>query len=773
MAEQTEDGSRYHGFTLRSVCWGYRDLFERVIEGLFERGLIGSGREEVTHTFFGLLRQADQNCYDHVLRRFLGAINPRTEWLLDLPAVFADVTELGRDYAAQSPHLGVTYFELLGEGKLGHTPRAVRHALSLARRLRAVDTELSLAFLKGYGTLQERLEEPEIDVYVEAGLTAFSRNREAGLAFFEGTLQSCEATIQALTRESRLQDAVPVLEGLLRALAGRAVEVQDLGSLDSDELIERGCHCVCLYRWLYLPTRLRLFPRRSLNRGWYTLATVLSAAALARRGFPLVHGHPDYPSLLELVGADALRVNAFLLTEWWRILAAARREWPGIEGLFRRAWRAEPVAASPVSEGEVLLGRLLDGGPAACPEAVARLALAAESAENLFQTAALLDDRSVQNLRHAHPDLARTLLRPVSFLPDFLFRATLSEPPADSFVFDLRQAAAKKTRNEDGENADANPQNPPEPGAGKAEDEEDPGQTIQAAYVYDEWNRDTQDYLRGHCLVHEQPVRAEVPADLPADIDGEARRVSRAFERIRPERAHRQKYLDDGDDINADRLVDFLVRRHEDSSPKVDFYEKPRIVRRDLAVLILLDASGSTAELAGSGEAIIALERRAAIILGQGLHTLGDRFAVCGFHSSGHRNCSFLVYKDFDDAWNRAAAGRVLLAAPACSTRIGPALRHAGWRMGRVPARQRLVLLITDGRPMDTGYDPNTHYAQQDVRMACQENAALGIHTFAISTEQNSLADMSAMFPRQRFVILTDMRRLPKVLPAVYTRLTL
>ena len=215
------------------------------------------------------------------------------------------------------------------------------------------------------------------------------------------------------------------------------------------------------------------------------------------------------------------------------------------------------------------------------------------------------------------------------------------------------------------------------------------------------------------------------------------------------------------------------MRRCHDPSPRIDFYEKPRIVRRDLAVLILLDASGSTGESSDEKETIIEVECRAAALLGHGLHTLGDRFAVCGFNSNGHEQCHFFVYKDFQDAWNSESLARIMGITPANSTRIGPALRHAGWRLEKVGARQRLILVVTDGRPMDTGYDPNSGYAQQDIRAACEENERKDIHTFAISTEENSLADMERMFPRRRFAILPDIHSLPRILPMLYARLTL
>ena len=66
---------------------------------------------------------------------------------------------------------------------------------------------------------------------------------------------------------------------------------------------------------------------------------------------------------------------------------------------------------------------------------------------------------------------------------------------------------------------------------------------------------------------------------------------------------------------------------------------------------------------------------------------------------------------------------------------------------------------------MDAEYDPHTRYAQYDIRKACEENASLSISTFAVSTQENSRADMEIMFPGRRFVILQDIGHLPRILP--------
>ena len=256
------------------------------------------------------------------------------------------------------------------------------------------------------------------------------------------------------------------------------------------------------------------------------------------------------------------------------------------------------------------------------------------------------------------------------------------------------------------------------------------------------------------------------------DARREADEVRKLFERMRPRVPNKEAHLEDGDVINADHLLTYLVERRIQAMPRVDFYERVRVNRRDLAVLILLDVSGSTGESHRS-EKVIDLEKRAALAVGHGIAALGDAFAICGFSGAGRENCAYIIYKAFDDTWDRDAQRRVWSARPMSSTRIGPALRHSGHLLSRRGERQRLIMLVTDGKPMDAGYDPQTRYAQHDVRMACIENERQAVNTIGISTDANTVADMEVMFPHRRFIILPDMSRLPALLPQLYAKLVM
>jgi len=764
---------RYQGFSLQSVCWGYREIFAREIDGLFRDGLLGSGRRAVTDTFFDMLKTAGLGMSDHVLKEFVCALNAKTLWLLELPAVFSDVTEMGHRFADAKPYYGIGYFKTLGAGGFGRTPEEVRTLMTHLRRLSQVDWDLAFAFLQGYEHLVERLRPEEIRLYVAQGLKIHGNRASTGCGFMRCELKSSETVILSLTRESRLEEMRMPLSRLLKALVGYEVEVSDLGKLDSDELLERGSNMVCMYRWLYLPVCVRYFDRAAQNRDWYVLMGVVAAGMLAQNSWPRIHGAPGYERCTDLVGTERGRVNLFQILEYVRVLRTLVRRWPGAARLVDWAIRTEFALRPAQSVADALLRdawQSAGDGPAASVRAVA------DASVNVFDTAANLSEQGASQILEACGGLADGPLRAFGFLPDFLYPGTVSEPPPGSMIADLKEAA--QSRRETGESyADGKRQREQRHGgAGEIDEQQEGDRTkdgMDAGYVYDEWDHNEGDYHRHWCIVHEHgsEERAAAGAGLPEGVLEEAQRIRRIFERFRPDLVRREKYLADGDVINVDGLVRYLVQRRIEPQPRVDFYEKPRVNRRDLAVLLLLDVSGSTGAETGK-EKVVEIEKRAALILAQGLASLGDRFAICGFSGNGRKNCEYYVFKDFVERWGAPGIARVLAAHPLSSTRIGPALRHAGYRLGLLEAKQRLIILITDGQPMDAEYDPKTRYAQYDVRMACEENRKREIHTFCISTEENSRADMEIMFPARRFVILNDMSQLPRVLPSLYLRMT-
>lgn len=766
---QADSPKHYQGFSLRQVTWGYRDTFAKTIESLFKDGSLGPDRQAVTARFFDLLKRSDQYGFGHVQHQFLAALTPQNRWIMNLPGIFSDLVDLGGSLAERKLFYGTRFFETLAKGGLGHSPQDVQTCLTLTRRLTKTDDDLAIAFLSGYETLSARLSPHELERYIDVGLKIYQANHNAGCSFLRGELKTSESYILAITQECRLADIANHLSAMIKALSGDDCEVVDLGHVDSDDLFDRGSQLLTVSGHLYLPVRIRRFDCAWRNRQWYLLCAIVSAAMFLNDAFPRIHGHPQYRTCDSLTGHDRLHLNLFQIVEFVRVLRDAGRRWPGVRRLIDFAVQTE-LADAPETDKPIRL--FADAMNEACQSPLlSEFRTMADNCVNCIDTADRIKGSLAAKLLAHYPSLRIHSLQPMSFLPDFRFPMDFEKPPSDQMIADLKHAARER---QSGENT-STPERMTEgsvDGKGAPKTENGDGISMQAAYVYDEWDVHQNDYRPAWCQVHQQTVEPADAVTPEAKWMDSVRKVSAVFERLKPDVARREKHLEDGDSINTDLLVEHVVNRRHDPSPPVRFYEQPIINHRDLAVLILLDVSGSTGGQLDTQTKVLDIEKQASVILGQGLSVLGDRFAICGFSSRGREQCEYLIFKDFEADWNNDRIGQIMAASPRHSTRMGPAIRHAGYLLSRQPHRQRLIILVTDGKPMDQDYDATTRYAQHDVRMACEEIARQDIHTFAISTEENTVADMEIMFPHRRFAILPNMRRLPDILPRLYIRMT-
>ena len=783
-------------FSLSSVGWGYRDIFTKTIERLFAEGYLGPEREEITRQIFSLLKCSEENLYDHVLKEFLDSLTGESAWIFDLPAIFGEIIRTGSTFSQAKMFYGIEFYRILKDGGFGDSPERVQFLLSWIKKLAKIDIELAFSFLKGYQMLLSRMQLSEIVRYIEKGIDTFRDSTRNGLRFMEGKLAVSEEAIVDLTRETRLEDVSESMERLVKMLTGRNIPLEphsDGGNLES-----KSSSFICLHRWIFLPERIRRFSHQNENKKRYVLIIVVASALYRCMSFPNLHGQAGFSTIGDLpgIGPGFANRNILAIAEYARAVTYIVRQWPGATQLIQKAVEDELYPPSGTAGPEALLYTLLtavlsvhDDG---CEKSARRLAtLAGESVDILQNWNNLTIDSGslLSDLIRKYPGLSERALPAVSFLPDFFYPvetgeagSSMSDQSVESTDTMAGDAAVGDTAIGDAALGDTEAaelllrQCGDETQPQGDEVDEDDLQRPHPLFCYDEWSSDEWSsdeggYLRKHCSLYEEKPDSEDSWQMPAVSFEQVDQVRRVFEALRPAASNKVKKLSDGDVINYDLLAQYLIDSRVDPAPKIDFYERFIIDRRDLSVTVLLDISGSTDEET-EGQKILDIEKHAALILGQGLTSLGDRFSVCGFSSNGRMNCGYCVYKDFDEEWDQNSLGRLYAAVPSSSTRIGVALRHAGYRLGRESTRRRLIMLITDGRPMDQGYDPETRYAQHDVRMACEENRRVGIQTFCVSTMENSRVDMEIMFPEKRFVILKNIAELPRVLPRLYIRLT-
>jgi nitric oxide reductase activation protein len=158
------------------------------------------------------------------------------------------------------------------------------------------------------------------------------------------------------------------------------------------------------------------------------------------------------------------------------------------------------------------------------------------------------------------------------------------------------------------------------------------------------------------------------------------------------------------------------------------------------------------------------------VILTQALEVLGDTFAIAGFSGNGRLGVDYFRLKDFDESMDEAVRRRIGAVRAQRNTRMGAAVRHAAVALERVPARVRLLIVLSDGFPNDLDY--KRQYAVQDTRRALFELQAKSIYIHAITVNQAADPELDDLYGHIHHSLISDVRQLPDKLVWIYGRLT-
>ncbi|MGV3707371.1 MAG: VWA domain-containing protein [Gemmatimonas sp.] len=256
------------------------------------------------------------------------------------------------------------------------------------------------------------------------------------------------------------------------------------------------------------------------------------------------------------------------------------------------------------------------------------------------------------------------------------------------------------------------------------------------AIRYPEWDFSKQGFTENGSLVHVSDAVVGEASWALSVLQQHAREVQRAqrqFERLRSAR-QRLRRQTQGEELDLDACVEAMVDRRMRVAPSDRLYAHVRPGRRELAISLLLDLSGSTADVVIGDQRVIDIERIAALIAMQAFDALGDDYNVLAFSSSGSQNVQVRNVRAFGERGKLDAQGRVSALEPHGTTRLGAAVRHAAATLTRHHAPHKLLLILTDGKPHD--YDWYfTDYAVQDTRQAILHARTEGIHPFCITVD--------------------------------------
>ncbi len=331
------------------------------------------------------------------------------------------------------------------------------------------------------------------------------------------------------------------------------------------------------------------------------------------------------------------------------------------------------------------------------------------------------------------------------------------------------------------------------------------GRNQDSYYSYDEWDYVLADYRRGWCRLREVPLSGDDNDFFAQTLGRYAEmlpQVRRHFQRIRPASYRMVRGLEDGEELDLERLVETRVARVMGESPDPRVYSARKKESRDVATLFLLDMSASTDEpihrevrkTTGAADdddhsddwmkawqrrpqqsqrprRIIDVNKEALVIMAEALEEIGDSYAIMGFSGHGRDNVEFYVMKEFGQGLSDEVKARVGAVEPKRSTRMGAAIRHVREKFKDVNSRAKHVILLSDGFPQDFdyGHDRRSNaYGIQDTMVALKELEMAGVLPFCITVDRTGHDYLRQMCAPSRYLVIEDITSLPRVLPKIY-----
>ena len=291
---------------------------------------------------------------------------------------------------------------------------------------------------------------------------------------------------------------------------------------------------------------------------------------------------------------------------------------------------------------------------------------------------------------------------------------------------------------------------------------------LAGKYTYPEWNHRKQVYMNDHCRVLE--AEATVPEKVEFALDRRsAERVRRQFEALRTRRVLETRQTD-GDDLDLDSLIAARADLLATGRGSDRIYTASRMSQRDLCVGLLLDTSRST-EADMEGGCVIDVSRHAINALAAGLAACGDRFGIWSFSSLKRKRVFLTRCKGFDDPMSRVVNERIASITPGHYTRLGTAVRHVAMHLANESSAQKLLLVLTDGKPNDIDHYEGKH-GVEDSRMAVREARQQGLVVHGIVIDEDGQDWFARIFERKGFTLLPRPDQLMRALPEIYRSLT-
>ena len=289
----------------------------------------------------------------------------------------------------------------------------------------------------------------------------------------------------------------------------------------------------------------------------------------------------------------------------------------------------------------------------------------------------------------------------------------------------------------------------------------------EGTFVYDEWDYRRQTYRKGWCLLKEHNTHPLYDDFVENTLDKYLHLVAdirRHFEALRGE-DKTLKAQSIGDNIDLDALITAYADMHTGVEMSDRLFTQLKKIDRDLAVVFMVDVSGSTKGWINDAE------RESLVLLCEALEILGDQYAIYGFSGMTRNRCEVYKIKTFSEPYGREVKARISGLRPQDYTRMGVTIRHLSKLLNEVEARTRILITLSDGKPDDyDGYRGD--YGIEDTRQALMEARHNGIHPFCITIDKEAGDYLPHMYGHASYVVVDEVKKLPEKVAEIYRKLT-
>ena len=294
------------------------------------------------------------------------------------------------------------------------------------------------------------------------------------------------------------------------------------------------------------------------------------------------------------------------------------------------------------------------------------------------------------------------------------------------------------------------------------------GSDDEHSILYNEWDYKRRHYRKNWCMLRENEVQAGDAKYVDATLvryRAQVLQLRRTFEMLRGD-DKRLKKQPSGDDIDLDAVITAYADVRSGRELPEQLFERRLRVERDIAVMFMVDMSGSTKGWINDAE------RESLVMLCEALEVLGDRYAIYGFSGITRKRCEIYRIKRFDEPYDQAVKQRIAGIGPQDYTRMGVAIRHLTALLNAVDARTKLLITLSDGKPDDYSDNYRGEYGIEDTRQALIEAQRRGIHSFCITIDREAREYLPHMYGAVNYTVIEDAARLPLKVADVYRRIT-